>query len=52
MDMDIVINIGELNSTGQFVRNRWAVILEWLAENCNNIRIYTKFHRDKVAECF
>lgn len=50
--MNIVINIGELNSKGQFNKIRWIVILEWLSGICNNIRTYTKFYRNKIDDFF
>nr|WP_320010907.1 hypothetical protein [uncultured Desulfobulbus sp.] len=50
--MNIIINIGKLNNDGGFDKNRWIVLLGCLAEICNNIRLYTKFHRNQIDDFF
>lgn len=47
-----VLCVGNYDKRGVFVDDRWSILLKWLSDNCNNIRIYTELNITQISNRF
>ncbi|NLP34301.1 MAG: hypothetical protein GX359_03800 [Clostridiales bacterium] len=47
-----VLYIGNYDKNGRFTDVKWNILLRWLSNNCNNIRIYTEQNMNQISKYF